>query len=97
MSDHRALVEQYLGTEFPNASIMETPDRERFHGHCWSIQQGDRIMVLHVSQEFLTAQSEYEARAQLNNFNPAKALRGSAGRGVILSRNGVRYDPETPV
>ena len=53
-------------------------------------------MVLRVSKEFLVYQSEQEARALLDNFNPARALRGSAGRAVVLSREGLKYIPEMP-
>jgi hypothetical protein len=35
-------------------------------------------------------------RAPCNNFNPARALRGSAWRAVVLSREGVRYITEMP-
>lgn len=95
MSDHSAIVDQYLKTEFPSASIMDDHDRER-HGHLWSIKHNDTIMVLRVSQEFLTAQSEYEARTLLNNFNVAKTLRESAGPAVLLTRDGVAPIPEMP-
>jgi hypothetical protein len=45
-------------------------------------------VVLRVSKEFLGYRSEQEARALLNNFNPTRALRGSAGRAVVLSHEG---------
>jgi hypothetical protein len=50
-------------------------------------------VVLRVSKEFLGYRSEQEARALLNNFNPTRALRGSAGRAVVLSREGPKYIP----
>jgi hypothetical protein len=95
MSDHRALVERYLTTLFPGAFITHGYDTER-HGYFWSIKHNDTTMVLNVTREFLTAQTEREARAHLYNFNVARALLGSAGRAVLLSREGISYSPQAP-
>jgi hypothetical protein len=96
MADHRPIVDAYLKKEFPGASLMDGHDTEH-EAHWWSIKQNDKVMVIRVSMEFLTYQTtEQEANALLNNFNPARALRSSAGRLVVLSRDGVRYIPERP-
>ena len=94
MNDHRAIVDQYLKAEFPGASIADDHDSER-HGHWWSITQGDAVMMIHVSQEFLTVGSEHAARGTLTDFDVARALRGSAGRAVILTDR-LEYQPEEP-
>jgi hypothetical protein len=94
MNDHRAIVGQYLKTEFPGAFIMDDLDTER-HGRCWSIKQGDAVMALHVSQEFLSGGSEDAARRALTEFDVARALRESAGRAVILTDR-LQYQPEEP-
>jgi hypothetical protein len=93
MSDHHTIVYHYLKTEFPGASIV---DHTEHQVRWWSIQQKNTVMVLRVSKEFLTAQSEHEARALLNTFNVAETLRGSAGRSVLLTCDKVAYVPETP-
>ena len=95
MSDHRAIVDRYLQTEFPSASILDH-DETGPRGRWWSIKHHGAVMVLRVSQEFLTARSEGEAQATLEHLNPARALRESAGRVVVLSSHGVRYVPAIP-
>jgi hypothetical protein len=94
MNDHRAIVDQYLKTEFPSASIMDDLDTER-HGRWWSIKQGDTVMVFRVSQEFLAGGSEDVARLALAEFDVARALRESSGRAVILTDR-LDYQPEEP-
>jgi hypothetical protein len=94
VSDHRAIVDRYLGTEFPNAAIVDHDDPGR--GRWWSIEHCRTVMVLRVSQEFLTAQSEDEAQTSLERFNLARALRESANRVVVLARHGLRYVPAIP-
>ncbi len=51
-------------------------------------------MKLRVSQEFL-GQSEHEVRALLKP-HLVKMLRESAGRVVLLSRDGITYVPDKP-
>ena len=94
MNDHRAIVDQYLRTQFPGASIKDDHDPER-HGHWWSIKLDDKIMELRVSQEFLTGGSEDAARVTLTDFDVGRALRDSAGRVVILTDR-LEYDAEKP-
>lgn len=94
MNDHRAIVDQYLKTEFPGAAIKDDHDPER-HGHWWSIKLDEQIMVLRVSQEFLTGGSEDAARVILTDSAVARALRESAGRAVILTDR-LEYQPEEP-
>ena len=94
MNDHSAIVGQYLKAEFPGASIVDDHDRER-HGHWWAITQGDAVMMIHVSQEFLTVGSEHAVRGTLTDFEVARALRESAGRAVILTDR-LEYQPEEP-
>lgn len=95
MTDHRALVDRYLRTEFPDASIVDHDDTGH-RGRWWSITQHGTVMVLRVSPEFLTGQSEAEAQASLAHLNLARALRGSISRVVVLSRRGLKYVPDIP-
>jgi hypothetical protein len=95
MNDHRAIVDQYLRTEFPDASIVDHDDTGQ-RGRWWSIKHRGAVMVLRVTQEFLTAHAEDEAQAWLERLAPARALRESAGRVVVLSRHGLRYVPAIP-
>ncbi len=84
MNDHRAIVDAYLRSEFPNAAIKSgrySEGRDRW----WRIEQDGKIMRLHVSEEYLTEESEHAARVRLTNFDVAKALRGSIGRLVVLT------------
>ena len=94
MSDHRAVVDRYLEAEFPDASLVDHDDPG--HGRWWSIQHHRAVMVLRVSQQFLTERSEAEAQASLERLSLARALRESAGRVVVLSRRGLRYVPAIP-
>lgn len=94
MSDHRPIVDQYLRAAFPEASIADHDDPG--HGRLWSIQRHRAVMVLRVSEQFLTAPSEEEARTLLQRLDLVKALRESAGRVVVLSRHGLRYVPAIP-
>jgi hypothetical protein len=87
--------ERYLVTSLAGASIMHGYDTER-HGYSWSISHNDTTMMLNVTREFLPAQTENEVRAHLRNFDVARALRGSAGRAVLLSREGITFSPQTP-
>ena len=94
MDDHRAIVDQYLRAQFPGAAIRDDHDPER-HGHWWSITLDEQIMMLRVSQEFLTGGSDDAARITLTDFDVARALRESAGRAVILTDR-LDYQPEEP-
>jgi hypothetical protein len=67
MDDHRAILDQYLRTRVPGAALKDDHDPER-HGHRWSIKLDDQIMMLRVSQEFLTAGSEDAARVILTDL-----------------------------
>lgn len=95
MSDHRAIVDEYLQAAFPNASITNHDERGQ-HGRWWSINHRGGVMVLRVSHEFLTAHTVDEAQTTLERLDVARALRESAGRAVVLSRHGVRYVPAIP-
>jgi len=95
MSDHRAIVDEYLQAEFPGASIT-AHDETGPRGRWWSINHHGVVMVLRVSQEFLTGHGADEAQTTLERLNVARALRESAGRIVVLARHGLRYVPAIP-
>jgi hypothetical protein len=95
MSDRRAIVDEYLATAFPDASITNHDERGH-HGRWWSINHRGGVIVLRVSHEFLTAHAGDEAQTTLERLDVARALRESAGRVVVLSRHGLRYVPAIP-
>jgi hypothetical protein len=65
--------------------------KDDHEGSWWSVKHNGKIMVLRVSKEFLTQNSEDRARAALSNHDVAGALRASEGRTVILTTEGWTY------